>query len=77
MEGLIKNAVANAEAKQLDTESLVIKHVQVNQAPKQRRRTFRAHGRINPYLSHPCHVEIICVPVAAPVPTAKGAVAKA
>ena len=24
-----------------------------------RRRTHRAHGRINPYQGHPCHVEII------------------
>ena len=34
------------QAKNLNTEELVIKHVQVNQAPKQRRRTYRAHGRI-------------------------------
>ena len=26
---------------------------------KTRRRTYRAHGRINPYQGHPCHVEII------------------
>ena len=45
--GLLKNAEANAEVKGLDLEKLVIKHIQVNQAPKQRRRTFRAHGRIN------------------------------
>jgi large subunit ribosomal protein L17e len=45
--GLLKNAEANADVKQLDKEKLVIKHIQVNQAPKQRRRTFRAHGRIN------------------------------
>ena len=44
--GLLKNAESNAEAKGLDLESLVIRHIQVNQAPKQRRRTFRAHGRI-------------------------------
>lgn len=31
----------------------------MNQAPKQRRRTYRAHGRINPYMSNPCHIEII------------------
>ena len=45
--GLLKNAEANAEVKSLDKEKLIIKHIQVNQAPKQRRRTFRAHGRIN------------------------------
>lgn len=26
---------------------------------KTRRRTYRAHGRINPYQGHPTHVEII------------------
>lgn len=25
---------------------------------QQRRRTYRAHGRINPYMSSPCHVEL-------------------
>lgn len=44
---LLKNAESNAEVKGLEKESLVIKHIQVNQAPKQRRRTYRAHGRIN------------------------------
>ncbi|ELT88130.1 hypothetical protein CAPTEDRAFT_41521, partial [Capitella teleta] len=43
----------------LDTDHLVIEHVQVNRAPKMRRRTYRAHGRINPYMSSPCHIEII------------------
>ncbi|KAI5458413.1 ribosomal protein L22/L17 [Mariannaea sp. PMI_226] len=57
--GLLKNAEANAEAKGLDTGALVVKHIQVNQAPKQRRRTYRAHGRINPYMSNPCHIELI------------------
>ncbi|KAI3629667.1 hypothetical protein MIR68_010937 [Amoeboaphelidium protococcarum] len=71
IEGLLKNALANAEAKQLDTDSLYIKHIQVNQAPKQRRRTYRAHGRINPFQSHPCHIEIVCVPRSLPVPAAK------
>lgn len=23
-----------------------------------RRRTYRAHGRINPYMSSPCHIEV-------------------
>ena len=55
---LLKNAQANADAKGLNTESLVISHIQVNQAPNQRRRTYRAHGRSNAYLSSPCHIEI-------------------
>lgn len=41
---------------------MVVKHIQVNQAPKMRRRTYRAHGRINPYKSSPCHVELILAP---------------
>ena len=56
---LLKNAEANADTKGLDTGNLIIKHIQVNQAPKQRRRTYRAHGRINPYMSNPCHIELI------------------
>ena len=43
---LLKNAEANADTKGLDTSNLIIKHIQVNQAPKQRRRTYRAHGRV-------------------------------
>ncbi|KAK3940783.1 60S ribosomal protein L17 [Diplogelasinospora grovesii] len=57
--GLLKNAESNADAKGLDTGNLIVKHIQVNQAPKQRRRTYRAHGRINPYMSNPCHIELI------------------
>lgn len=57
--GLLRNAEANAEIKGLDTSNLVVSHIQVNQAPKQRRRTYRAHGRINPYMSNPCHIEVI------------------
>lgn len=33
--------------KGLDVDTLVVSHIQVNQAQKQRRRTYRAHGRIN------------------------------
>lgn len=43
---LLKNAEANADTKGLDTGNLVVKHIQVNQAPKGRRRTYRAHGRV-------------------------------
>mmetsp|Transcript_17330 Transcript_17330/g.23949 ORF Transcript_17330/g.23949 Transcript_17330/m.23949 type:complete len:187 (+) Transcript_17330:106-666(+) len=59
MLGLLKNAESNAEVKGLDVDSLFISHIQVNQAQKQRRRTYRAHGRINPYMSAPCHVEVV------------------
>jgi len=56
---MLKNAQSNAEFKGLDTDHLVVEHIQVNRAPKMRRRTYRAHGRINAYLSSPCHIEII------------------
>lgn len=56
---LLKNAESNADAKDLAADELIIKNIVVNQAPKTRRRTFRAHGRINPYQGHPCHIEII------------------
>ncbi|XP_027096230.1 large ribosomal subunit protein uL22y-like [Coffea arabica] len=56
---LLKNAESNAEVKGLDVDSLFISHIQVNQAQKQRRRTYRAHGKINPYMSSPCHIELI------------------
>jgi large subunit ribosomal protein L17e len=44
---LLQNAISNAETKRLDVDKLVVKTVQVNQAMRGRRRTFRAHGRIN------------------------------
>lgn len=56
---LLKNAKANAEVKQLDVSSLAVTHIQVNQAPRGRRRTHRAHGRINAYMSSPSHIELI------------------
>ena len=58
---LLKNAESNAEYKGLDADHLVVDHIQVNRAPKMRRRTYRAHGRINPYMSSPCHIEICLV----------------
>ncbi|EDQ92365.1 uncharacterized protein MONBRDRAFT_19062 [Monosiga brevicollis MX1] len=69
--GLLKNAESNAEAKNLDTEKLVIEHGQVNRAPHMRRRTYRAHGRINPYQSSPCHVEMWLVERDETVPAAQ------
>merc|ERR1712226_1094539 len=56
---MLKNAESNAEYKGLDPDHLVVDHIQVNRAAKMRRRTYRAHGRINPFTSHPCHIEMI------------------
>jgi large subunit ribosomal protein L17e len=57
---LLKNAQSNAETKRLNVDKLVVKDVQVNQAMRGRRRTYRAHGRINAYLSSNCHVNLVC-----------------
>jgi large subunit ribosomal protein L17e len=62
---LIRNAEANAVANELDAEvgsalrrssigltsvqDLIIRVINIQQAPKTHRRTYRAHGRINPY----------------------------
>ncbi|EGV62115.1 60S ribosomal protein L17B [Yamadazyma tenuis] len=59
LKDLLVNAEANAETKGLDVTKLKISHIQVNKAPRFRRRTFRAHGRSNPYQSQPCHIELI------------------
>ena len=56
---LLKNAEANAEFKGLDVDDLEVVHAQCNRAQQQRRRTYRAHGRINPYMSHPAHIELV------------------
>merc|ERR1711869_146532 len=56
---LLQNAESNAEFKNLDTDNLVIRHVEVDRAQGGRRRTYRAHGRINAYMSSPCHVQMI------------------
>jgi len=64
---LLRNAESNAEFKSLDAEQLRVFHIQVNKAPKMRRRTYRAHGRINPYMSNPCHIEIILTETEEPV----------
>jgi large subunit ribosomal protein L17e len=59
--GLLKNAESNAVVKGLSVDNMVVKHIQVNEAPKHRRRTYRAHGRINAYMSSPCHIELVVV----------------
>ncbi|KAF8147334.1 ribosomal protein L22/L17 [Mycena galopus ATCC 62051] len=50
---LLKNAEFNTDAKNIDLEDLIIKNI------KMYRRMYRAHGRINPYQGHPCHMGII------------------
>ena len=55
---MLLNLKANAEKKGLDTDKCVITHVVVQAAQQGRRRTYRAHGRVTPYLSSNCHVEL-------------------
>ena len=45
--------------KGLEVDNLELFHIQVNRAQQQRRRTYRAHGRTNPYMSSPCHIEMV------------------
>jgi len=54
---LLLNLQANCETKGLDTDKCVISHAVCQRAQQGRRRTYRAHGRVTPYLSSSCHVE--------------------
>ena len=65
---LLENATANAANKDLKQERCFVSHIQVQRAPKTRRRTFRAHGRINAYMNSPSHIEIHLTERSAPVP---------
>ncbi|VCW66436.1 unnamed protein product [Gulo gulo] len=53
---MLKTAEWNAELKGLDVDSLVMEYMRMNKAPKLRQ---RARGRVNPYMSFPCHTEMI------------------
>eukprot|EP00475_Leptophrys_vorax_P001938 TRINITY_DN1110_c0_g2_i1.p1 TRINITY_DN1110_c0_g2~~TRINITY_DN1110_c0_g2_i1.p1 ORF type:complete len:182 (-),score=39.43 TRINITY_DN1110_c0_g2_i1:137-682(-) len=65
---LLKNVQSNAEYQGLDTKNLTITHAQAQPAQKHRRRTYRAHGRINPYMSNPTHLQVIVTQTEKPVP---------
>jgi len=56
---ILRNAEANAKTRGLTKPKLVIAHAHVNKAALIRRRTFRAHGRINAYMCTPSHIEIV------------------
>ena len=58
---LLQNAESNAKLKGFDPEKLMINHIQVLEAPKRRRRTNRAHGRVTAYSKSPCHIQIFAV----------------
>ena len=57
--------------KGLDVDNLELFHIQVNRAQQQRRRTYRAHGRIGPYMSNPAHIEIVVAEEGAKIAKAK------
>lgn len=59
--GLISNLVTEAEKKGIEPDDLVIVHCQVNKAPQIYGRIQRAYGRVNPYNTKPCHVEIVAM----------------
>ncbi|ADM11899.1 60S ribosomal protein L22/L17e [Encephalitozoon intestinalis ATCC 50506] len=56
---LLESVKESAESKSLDVGSLVITHIQVSKAPKIFGRTFRAHGRVNPFNKSPCHIQVV------------------
>jgi len=68
---LLTNLKANCETKGLDLEKCVISHVAVQRAQQGRRRTYRAHGRVTPYLSSNCHIEFHCTEKSAAVAKAE------
>merc|ERR1712137_1080351 len=55
---LLKNAESNAVSKGMNKKNLFISHIAVQKARKIRRKIYRAHGRINPFMSNPCHIEL-------------------
>ncbi|CAD2102502.1 60S ribosomal protein L17, putative [Plasmodium vinckei brucechwatti] len=63
---VLDNVQANAESKNLDIGKLKIIHIMVNRARPGRRRTFKAHGRINPFMSSPCHIQVIAREITKP-----------
>jgi len=69
---ILNNLLAGKSCEKYDEEeikSLKLVHVQVNRAPKMRRRTYRAHGRISAFMRSPCHVEVIAKPAGMTVPS--------
>mmetsp|Transcript_48050 Transcript_48050/g.73170 ORF Transcript_48050/g.73170 Transcript_48050/m.73170 type:complete len:196 (+) Transcript_48050:9-596(+) len=61
---LLKNTLANAKALNADLtdedlNKVKIIHIQTNRAVKSRRRLYRAHGRIAPFMLSPVHIEIV------------------
>ena len=65
---LVANAANNAEVKGLDRGKLIISAAQANPAPRIFKRTFGAHGRINPFMKSPAHLFVMVEEKQAKVP---------
>ena len=70
---LVVQAANHAKAMhQVEKDNLVVKSYDIGLSGRiNHRRNYRAHGRVNGYNSEPCHIQIICAPVAQAVPAAK------
>jgi large subunit ribosomal protein L17e len=55
----IKNIVVQQAPARLLSSRTFLRSSDILDMQKTRRRTYRAHGRINPYQGHPTHLEII------------------
>ena len=60
MLNLLQIAKANAEAKKLNPEKLVIKKCICSSSQWRKKKNLYAHGSINTFCSSNCHVEILC-----------------
>lgn len=67
---LINNLKINAANKKLNPDEMIIKYIIVNKAPIIPGRIHRAYGRINPFNSHPCHIQMIATKKPVNVPKA-------
>ncbi|OII75112.1 60s ribosomal protein L17 [Cryptosporidium andersoni] len=56
---LLQNAESNCDMKGLDVERLMLTSAVITHAPFNRRRVFRAYGRITPFKSQPCNIQLI------------------
>lgn len=55
----INTALANAKQKNLDSEKLSFKTLEINEGPKLKRFHAQARGRVNPYKKKMSHIKIV------------------
>jgi ribosomal protein L22 len=56
---LLKSAVANASAKWLPVDQLVVDRVEVGRGPKIKRVRFTSRSRISHYEKYRCYVKVV------------------